>query len=114
VLKDIGIYALAALAEIAGCMAFWLWLRDGASRWVALGGVIVLAVFASLLTRVESTAAGRAFAAYGGIYILFSVFWLRVAEGVRPTITDLAGAAVSLAGAVIIMAGARHTPPNLP
>jgi small multidrug resistance family-3 protein len=113
-LKDLAIYALAALAEIAGCMAFWLWLRNGASAWVAVGGVFLLAVFAALLTRTDSTAAGRAFAAYGGIYILFSVIWLRVAEGMRPTVTDLVGVTVSLAGAVIIMAGARHIPPTKP
>jgi small multidrug resistance family-3 protein len=112
--KDLSIYAGAALAEIAGCMAFWLWLRDGASAWVALGGVVLLVMFAGVLTRVDSNAAGRAFAAYGGIYILFSVLWLRVAEGVRPTVSDLVGAAVSMAGAAIIMAGARHIPPSPP
>jgi small multidrug resistance family-3 protein len=113
-LKDLAVYALAALAEIAGCTAFWLWLRDGASAWVAVGGVIPLVIFAALLTRVDSTAAGRAFAAYGGIYILFSVAWLRFAQGVRPTRMDLLGVFVSLAGALIIMAGARKIPPNMP
>jgi len=113
-LKDLAIYALAALAEIAGCTAFWWWLRDGASPWVAACGMVLLAAFAVLLTRVDSNEAGRAFAAYGGIYILFSVIWLRFAQGVRLTMTDILGVAVSLAGAAIIMAGARRIPPNLP
>jgi small multidrug resistance family-3 protein len=106
-MKNVAIYALAALAEIGGCFAFWQWLRRGAPAWYGVPGLALLAAFAFLLTRVEVAAAGRAYAAYGGIYILFSVVWLRVAEGVRPTVSDLAGAAVCLAGATIILAGAR-------
>jgi small multidrug resistance family-3 protein len=113
-LRDLGIYALAALAEIGGCFAFWRWLRAEGGLWHLAAGLVLLALFAALLTRVESTAAGRAYAAYGGIYILASVMWLRVAEGVRPTASDLLGVAVSVAGAAIIMAGARHWPPNGP
>ncbi len=107
-LKDLTLYALAALAEIGGCFAIWRWLRAGASPWLAAPGLACLAAFAILLTRIDSQAAGRAYAAYGGIYILASVIWLRIAEGVRPTLTDELGVAVSLAGALIIMAGARH------
>lgn len=108
------IYAVAALAEIGGCFAFWAWLRLGRSPvWLA-PGMASLALFAWLLTLTDSDAAGRAYAAYGGIYILASVVWLRVAEGVRPTASDLLGVAVSVAGAAIIMAGARHWPPNGP
>ena len=106
--RDLALYVLAALAEIGGCFAFWRWLRGGASPWAAVGGLVLLAAFAALLTRTHASAAGRSFAAYGGIYILFSVLWLRVAEGQRPTATDLAGAVLSVAGAAIIMAGARH------
>jgi small multidrug resistance family-3 protein len=107
-LKDLAIYVLAALAEIGGSFAIWRWLREGASPWCAAPGLVCLAAFAILLTRIDAQAAGRAYAAYGGIYILASVVWLRVAEGVRPTLTDQLGVAVSLAGALIIMAGARH------
>ena len=107
-IRDLAVYCLAAAAEIAGCFAFWKWLRDGASPFYAAAGVASLIAFAALLTRVDATAAGRAYAAYGGIYILASVIWLRFAEGVRPTLTDQLGVAVSLAGALIIMAGARH------
>lgn len=106
-IRDLAVYAMAALAEIGGCFAFWRWLRGGASPWLAAGGLVLLATFAALLTRTHASAAGRSFAAYGGIYILFSVLWLRVAEGQRPTTMDIAGAALSLAGAAIIMAGAK-------
>lgn len=64
------VYGAAALAEIAGCFAFWSWLRSGRSAWVLVPGVASLILFAWLLTRVESPVAGRAFAAYGGVYIV--------------------------------------------
>jgi small multidrug resistance family-3 protein len=108
--KDVAIYAVAALAEIAGCFAFWLWLRQGAPAWTAVAGLALLAGFAALLTRVDAAAAGRSYAAYGGIYIAASLAWLKYAEGIRPTTADILGAGVSLAGAVIIMAGGRHLP----
>jgi len=106
-IRDLCLFALAALAEIGGCFGFWRWLRNGASPWLAGGGLVLLAVFAVLLTRTHASAAGRSFAAYGGIYILFSVLWLRVAEGERPSVTDIAGAVLSLVGAGVIMAGGR-------
>ena len=101
------IYAAAALAEIAGCFSFWAWLRLGRSPVWLLPGMIALAVFAYLLTRVDTSAAGRAYAAYGGIYIIASVLWLWLAERQRPDRWDLSGAMVSLAGAVIILFGPR-------
>jgi small multidrug resistance family-3 protein len=107
-MKNLLIYALAALAEIGGCFAVWRWLRDGAPPATAAAGLAALAAFAVLLTRIDIQAAGRAYAAYGGIYIVASLLWLRLAEGVRPTLYDMAGAGLSLAGALIIMAGARH------
>jgi len=100
-------YPIAALAEIAGCYAFWVVLRDGRSIWWLAPGVASLIVFAFALTRVESSAAGRAFAAYGGVYIAASLLWLRFAEGLRPDRWDLLGGAVALAGAAIILLPAR-------
>ena len=70
------IYALAALAEIAGCFAFWAWLRLDKSVWWLLPGVAALVAFAWLLTQIDSPAAGRAYAAYGGVYIVASLLWL--------------------------------------
>ena len=101
------VYAAAALAEIAGCFAFWAWLREGRPAWLVAPGLLSLALFAWLLTRVEADAAGRAYAAYGGIYVVASLVWLRVVEGIAPDRSDLAGGTVVLAGAAIILWGPR-------
>jgi small multidrug resistance family-3 protein len=100
-------FVLAAAFEIAGCFGFWAWLRSGRSPGVAALGVVSLVLFAVSLTRVESAYAGRAFAAYGGIYIASSLVWLRYVEGVHPDRWDIAGAAVCLAGALLIVFGRR-------
>ncbi len=100
-------YAAAALAEIAGCFAFWAWLRLGRSAAWLLPGLCALALFAVLLTRVEAEAAGRAYAAYGGVYLAASILWLWLAEGHRPDRWDLAGGIVCLAGAALILLGPR-------
>ena len=96
-------FATAAVLEIAGCFAFWLWLRRGASPFVAVLGVASLIGFAIALTRVDSVFAGRAYAAYGGIYIVASLFWLWLVEGQRPSASDWIGAAVAVAGALVII-----------
>jgi small multidrug resistance family-3 protein len=101
------IYAGAALAEIAGCFAFWAWLRLGKSAWWTAPGVVCLTIFALLLTRVESDLAGRAYAAYGGVYIAASLAWLWAVERQAPDRWDLAGAAVCLIGAGLILYGPR-------
>ena len=101
------VYVLAAICEIGGCFAFWAWLRQGRSALWTIPGVLALVAFAWLLTRVEAQAAGRAFAAYGGIYILSSIVWMRTVEQVRPDRWDLIGMAVCLAGAAIILFGPR-------
>ncbi|WP_410217888.1 YnfA family protein [Paracoccus sp. (in: a-proteobacteria)] len=103
----IGLYALAALAEIAGCFAFWAWLRLGRSALWLLPGMVALALFAWLLTRAEAEFAGRAYAAYGGIYVIASVAWLWLTEGQVPTRLDLLGAALCILGTMVILMGAR-------
>lgn len=103
-------FVTAAFFEIAGCFAFWAWLRRGASPLVALLGVVSLVAFALVLTRVDSVFAGRAYAAYGGIYIAASLGWLWLVEKQRPTVSDLIGAAVAVVGAVIIIGFARRRP----
>ncbi len=100
-------YIGAALTEIAGCFAFWAWLRLGKSAWWLLSGMISLALFAYLLTLVETDQAGRAYAAYGGVYITAAIFWLWAVEGKAPDRWDLTGAAVCLAGAAIILFAPR-------
>lgn len=100
-------YIGAAIAEIAGCFAFWAWLRlDKSALWL-VPGIGSLALFAGLLTLVDSSAAGRAYVAYGGIYIVASLGWMWVVEGVRPDRWDAGGAALCVIGAVIILAAPR-------
>lgn len=101
------IYSLAALAEIAGCFAFWGWLKLDRPIWWLIPGVASLALFAWLLTLIDSEAAGRAYAAYGGVYIAASLLWLWLAEGVKPDRWDLTGMTVALIGSAIILAGPR-------
>ena len=103
----IGFYLLAAIAEIAGCFAVWAWLRLGQSPWWLVPGVVLLLVFAVLLTKVDSAHAGRAFAAYGGIYICTSLLWLLLVERITPDRWDLLGGAISLLGALVIIFGPR-------
>lgn len=99
----IAIYAAAALAEIAGCFAFWAWMRQGASALWLLPGLVSLAAFAWLLTLAPSDFAGRAYAAYGGVYVAASLVWLWAVEGRRPDTWDLTGAGIVLVGAAIIL-----------
>ena len=102
---SLAIYALAAVAEIAGCFAFWAWLRlDRSPIWL-LPGIASLVLFAYLLTQVDLYFAGRTFAAYGGIYITASVAWLWLMEGQKPDQYDLAGVGLSLAGTIFILPG---------
>lgn len=101
------VYAGAAVAEIAGCFAFWVWLRSGQSIWWLIPGLASLAVFAWLLTLAPSEHAGRAFAAYGGVYIAASLLWLWLAEGRRPDAWDLAGGGLALVGTAIILFAPR-------
>lgn len=95
------------MLEIAGCYAIWMWLRLGRSAvWLAPAAVS-LVLFAVALTRVRSDFAGRAFAAYGGIYIVASLLWGRIVEGRRADLWDLGGAGLCLAGAAAILLGRR-------
>lgn len=106
-MTSIAFFCTAAFLEIAGCFAFWMWLRNGRSPVFAAIGVLSLILFAVALTRVDSVFAGRAFAAYGGVYIAASVIWLSWVEGVRPDRWDLTGAVMSVAGALVILFGRR-------
>ncbi|HKJ61625.1 MAG TPA: YnfA family protein [Hyphomicrobiales bacterium] len=106
-MQTIAAYIGAAIAEIAGCFAFWAWLRLDKTVWWILPGLASLALFAYLLALVDSDAAGRAYAAYGGVYIASSLAWLWLVEGVTPDRWDMIGAGVCLIGAAIIVAAPR-------
>lgn len=106
-MKTMFIFALAAMAEIGGSFAFWSWARlDRSIMWLA-PGVILLVVFALLLTRADTTFAGRAYAAFGGVYIASSLGWLWVIEGARPDRWDIIGGVITLIGAAVIFYGPR-------
>lgn len=105
-LKTFVLFAATALAEIVGCYLPYLWLKQGRSVWLLLPAAASLALFAWLLT-LHPQAAGRVYAAYGGVYISVALLWLWLADGVRPIWTDWLGAAVCLIGVGIILAGAR-------
>ncbi len=106
-MKSIIWYLVAGLCEIGGCFAFWAWLRLHKSPLWVIPGILSLIVFALSLTRIDTASAGRAYAAYGGIYIVCSLLWLWGVEAVRPDRWDVLGAAASLAGAGIILFGPR-------
>jgi small multidrug resistance family-3 protein len=100
-------YLLAALGEIGGCFSFWAWVRMHKSPLWVVPGIAALVLFALVLTRVDAAAAGRAYAAYGGVYILSSLLWLWGVEGTRPDRWDIFGAAICLVGAAFILYGPR-------
>ena len=102
-------FVAAAIAEIAGCFAFWAWLKLGKSPWWLVPGMISLALFAYFLTLIDAEHAGRSYATYGGIYIATALIWLWLAEGVRPDRWDIAGALICLVGAGVILFGPRTT-----
>jgi small multidrug resistance family-3 protein len=102
-MPNIALYLAAALCEIAGCFAVWSWWRlDKSILWLLPAAVLLMA-FAWLLALVAVPQAGRAFAIYGGIYIVMSLVWLRVVEGQPTGLWDIIGASICLAGAAIIL-----------
>ena len=103
-------YKFAALFEIAGCYAFWMWLRlEKSPLWIG-PGVVSLILFALLLTRIDANFAGRAYAAYGGVYVAASIAWIYFVEGARPDRWDVLGAAIMLVGAGVVLFGPRGAP----
>lgn len=105
-LKTVGLFIITALAEIIGCYLPYLWLTQNKSFWLLIPATFSLALFAWLLT-LHPAAAGRIYAAYGGVYIFVAVFWLWAVEGIKPTNWDLLGAGVAMLGMTIIMFAPR-------
>ncbi|RUY20384.1 YnfA family protein [Mesorhizobium sp. M7A.F.Ca.US.001.04.1.1] len=100
-------FASAALAEIGGCFAFWVWLKQGKSILWLVPGVASLVLFGYLLTLIPSDYAGRAYAAYGGIYIGASLLWLWLVEGHRPDTWDITGGLIAILAALLILFAPR-------
>lgn len=107
-LKTLALFAITAVAEILGCYLPYLWLKEGRSAWLLVPAAASLALFAWLLS-LHPTAAGRVYAAYGGVYIFVAILWLWSVDGIRPTGWDLLGSAVALLGMAIIMFSPRST-----
>ncbi|WED23911.1 YnfA family protein [Vibrio sp. JC009] len=105
-IKTVGLFFITALAEIVGCYLPYLWLREDKPVWLLLPAALSLALFAWLLS-LHPTAAGRVYAAYGGVYIFVAILWLWGVDGIRPTAWDLVGTSVALLGMGIIMFAPR-------
>lgn len=101
-----GLFLLTAIAEILCCYLPWMWLKGKAGAWVLLPAAASLALFVWLLS-LHPAAAGRVYAAYGGVYVATALAWLWVVDGIRPTAWDVAGAGIALAGMAIIVAADR-------
>lgn len=106
-LKTFILFALTALAEILGCYLPWLWLKQGHSAWLLVPAAASLAAFVWLLT-LHPHAAGRVYAAYGGVYVSMALLWLWAMDSVRPSLTDWLGVGLALLGMAIIMLGPRN------
>ncbi|MDC9502013.1 MULTISPECIES: YnfA family protein [unclassified Pseudoalteromonas] len=100
--KTIALFIITALAEIIGCYLPYLWLKEDKSIFLLIPAAISLALFAWLLT-LHPAAAGRVYAAYGGVYICMALLWLWAVDGVKLTMWDVVGGAVALLGMAIII-----------
>ena len=104
ILKTFALFVATAIAEIVGCYLPYLWLRRSGAPWLIIPAILSLGLFVWLLT-LHPAAAGRVYAAYGGVYISVALGWLWKVDGVALTRWDMAGAAVALSGVAIIVAG---------
>nr|WP_232496467.1 MULTISPECIES: YnfA family protein [Methylotenera] len=104
--KTVGLFTVTAIAEIVGCYLPYLYLKQGGSIWLLAPAILSLGLFVWLLS-LHPTAAGRVYAAYGGIYIGVAIMWLWVVDSIKPSLTDWLGAVICLIGATVIIFGAK-------
>jgi small multidrug resistance family-3 protein len=107
-LKTFGLFVATAIAEIVGCYLPYLWIRHGFSGWILVPAILSLAVFVWLLS-LHPHAAGRVYAAYGGVYVSTALIWLWLVDSIRPTATDFVGALLCIIGMTVIMFGQKQT-----
>lgn len=107
IVKALLLFVATAVAEIIGCYFPYLWLKKDASSWLLIPAAVSLVVFVWLLT-LHPHAAGRVYAAYGGVYVSVALIWLWAVDSIRPTVTDWVGVAIILIGMAVIMSGPRH------
>ncbi len=103
-IKTALLFFITALAEITGCFLPWLWLKKGASAWLLVPAALSLTLFVWLLT-LHPAASGRVYAAYGSVYVLTALVWLRIVDGVKLSIWDWSGALIAFSGMLIIVLG---------
>ena len=107
IVKVFGLFVITAIAELVGCYLPYLWLKQGGSAWLLIPSAFCLVLFAWLLS-LHPIAAGRVYAAYGGVYITVAIMWLWLVESIKPTFSDWVGVLVCLLGMAIIMFGPRN------
>lgn len=100
--KTLGLFVLTAIAEILGCYLPYLWLKNSKSAWLLLPAAVSLAAFSWLLTLHPQIAAGRVYAAYGGVYVAVAIIWMWWIEGITPDRWDLVGTLTTLVGMSVI------------
>ena len=108
-MRSLLFFLIAAVGEISGCYTFWVFLRQGKSIFWLIPGILALTIFATALTKVQADYAGRVYAAYGGIYILASLTWLWLIEGIKPDKCDLLGVSLALLGTMVVLLGRHRT-----
>jgi len=102
------LFVVTAAAEIADCYLPYLWLRKAAPVWILIPAAMSLVLFVWLLS-LHPHAAGRTYAAYGGVYVAAALAWLWAVDGVRPDRWDILGVALCLLGMAVIYFGPRGT-----
>ena len=107
ILQTFILFVMTALAELSGCYLPYLWLKKNGPAWLLIPAAASLSLFVWLLS-LHPTAAGRVYAAYGGVYIGVAILWLWAVDRIRPTVWDLVGAGIALIGMTVIMLAPRH------
>jgi len=103
VLRSVGLFVVAAIAEIGGAWLVWQGVRDHRGWLWALGGVLALGAYGFVATLQPDAHFGRILAAYGGIFVAGSLLWGAIVDGYRPDRFDVLGAVICLAGVAVIM-----------
>lgn len=106
-LRSLLYFLLAGLCEIGGGYLVWLWLREGKKVWVGVAGGLIL-FFYGIIPTLQTENFGRIYAAYGGIFIVLSLLWGWLVDGVKPDRFDWLGSWIALLGVLVIMYAPRR------
>jgi small multidrug resistance family-3 protein len=102
VIRSVGLFVAAGLAEIGGGYLVWRWLRDGAPWPVGLAGAVILVIYGVIPTLQSADDFGRIYAAYGGVFVIMSLLWGWAIDGHHPDNYDWLGAAIVAVGVAVI------------